>query len=375
MVRQESAYILFGFCLYTILKQFHNTLLIILTRPTHGGNLDWAVTIANCPISSILDFSASINPLGPPQSAIAIITEGIKQLNHYPSPDYQSFRQALAHHHHLSMDYILPGNGAAELLTWSAWESFDLEGVLLPSPCFADYHRAFKTFRIKIDSYSLPELIKGIKSSPNTALLINNPHNPTGQLWQVSQLKPYLTKFALVIVDEAFMDFLPPNEQESLINYVTEFDNLIILRSLTKFYSLPGLRLGYAITNPQRIKRWYQWRDPWSVNSLAALAGEKIIQDQEFQEKTWNWLKSTKTNLLEKLTTFTKLKPFPSYANFLLVETEIPSSQLQLKLLRNHQILIRDCLSFPELGDRFFRVAVRTTSENQRLIEALKLEI
>lgn len=344
-----------------------------MNRPTHGGNLNWAATIANCRVSSLLDFSASINPLGPPQSAIAAIQAGIKQLNHYPSPDYQSFRQALANYHDLEIDYILPGNGAAELLTWAAWESVKLDSVYLPSPCFADYYRAFKTFQVTTQPYSLPELTNGIKANHNNGLLINNPHNPTGQLWQKQIFKPYLDKFALVIIDEAFMDFLHPNEQQSLISFVTEYDNLIILRSLTKFYSLPGLRLGYVVTNPERIKKWQKWRDPWSVNTLAALAGEEVIKDTEFQQQTWDWLKTTRADLAQQLQNFAQFKPLNSSANFLLVETEIPSSQLQLNLLKHHQILIRDCLSFPELGDRYFRVAVLTVPENQRLINALEL--
>lgn len=343
-----------------------------MTRPTHGGNLDWAVKIAHCPISALLDFSASINPLGLPQSAIAILQEGIKQLNHYPNPDYTSFRQALAHHHGIEIDYILPGNGAAELLTWSAYESQNLDRVYLPSPGFADYYRAFKTFKVKISPYSLSELTTGIQAQNNTGILINNPHNPTGQLWHKETLIPYLEQFALVIIDEAFMDFLQPHQQESLIDWVTKYDNLIILRSLTKFYSLPGLRLGYVISNPERIRQWQKWRDPWSVNTLAALVGEVVIQDKEFQEKTWNWLPPTRENLQQNLDSFSQFKSLNSYANFLLVETTIPSSQLQLNLLKKYKILIRDCLSFPELGDRYFRVAVRTNIENDTLIGALK---
>jgi L-threonine-O-3-phosphate decarboxylase len=340
-------------------------------RPTHGGNLDWAATIANCQIGSLLDFSASINPLGPPLSAIKAIKEGIKQLHYYPSPDYQSLRQALADDHHLTLDYILPGNGAAELLTWAAWASVNLESVYLPSPGFADYQRAFTTFQVKTLFYSLSQLTKGINVYPNCGLLINNPHNPTGQLWTKSLLESYLEQFTLVIVDEAFMDFLLPYEQESLISLVKKYDNLIILRSLTKFYSLPGLRLGYIVSHPERINQWQKWRDPWSVNILAALAGEEVIRDRSFQQQTWDWLAPTKTHLFEQLQNFAQFKPLNSWANFLLVETEIPSSQLQLNLLKNHQILIRDCLSFPELGDRYFRVAVRTTKENERLINAL----
>lgn len=343
-----------------------------MLRPTHGGNLDWAVSIVNYPLSDIVDFSASINPLGPSDSAIAAITEGISQLNHYPNPDYPQFRQAIGNHHHIDVDYVLPSNGAAELLTWVGWEAHNLEGVLLPSPCFADYKRALQTFNLPCQFYNLEDLATGLNHRKNFALLINNPHNPTGKLWGKDTLIPYLHKFPLVIIDEAFMDFLPPNEQESLIDVVKYYDNLIILRSLTKFYSLPGLRIGYGISNPERIKRWQKWRDPWSVNSLAVLAGIASLRDTNFQEKTWQWLKPTKASLIQELAKIKGLKPFESSANFILVQTQILSTVLQLELLKREQILIRDCVSFPELGEKYFRIAVKKDEQNQRLISGLR---
>jgi histidinol-phosphate/aromatic aminotransferase/cobyric acid decarboxylase-like protein len=172
-------------------------------------------------------------------------------------------------------------------------------------------------------------------------------------------------------VDEAFMDFLPPDRQQSLIPMVQEYRNLVILRSLTKFYSLPGLRLGYCVAHPDRIQRWQQWRDPWPVNALAAAATIAVVRDTQFQQQTWEWLPLARSQLVQGLKSLPGLQPYPSAANFLLVESEQPSSQIQEKLLKHSQILIRDCLSFPELGDRFFRIAVRTEADNQRLLDGL----
>jgi len=146
---------------------------------------------------------------------------------------------------------------------------------------------------------------------------------------------------------------------------------LVILRSLTKFYSLPGLRLGYAIAHPERLKLWRCWRDPWSVNSLAQAAAVAALQDEEFQQQTWDWLPPARNKLFQGLAQIPGLQPLESTANFLLVATQQPSSQLQQRLLTQHQILIRDCLSFKELGEHYFRVAVRSDTDNQRLISAL----
>lgn len=350
-------------------------------RPIHGGNRQWAGSLAGIAPESILDFSASINPLGPPKSAIAAIHAHLVELNHYPDPEYTLLRQALGNFHQLSPDWILAGNGVAELLTWVGRDLSQLSATVLFTPAFTDYYRALKTFDCQIETYPLlsknesfsvnAELPK-ITNSHTKGILINNPHNPTGYLFSRDSILPYLEKFALVVIDEAFMDFLTPEQQQSLIDLVPSHPNLVILRSLTKFYSLPALRLGYAIAHPERLQRWQAWRDPWCVNSLAAAAGIAVIEDVEFQQQTWTWLERAKSELFTGLSQISGLNPLPNAANYLLVQTEIAGSLLQKQLLQSDHILIRDCLSFPELGDRYFRVAVRLENENQRLIEALQ---
>ncbi|WP_227789437.1 aminotransferase class I/II-fold pyridoxal phosphate-dependent enzyme, partial [Nodularia sp. LEGE 04288] len=211
----------------------------------------------------------------------------------------------------------------------------------------------------------------GLSPSASCGLLLNNPHNPTGRLFSREAILPYLEQYALVVVDEAFMDFVPPDEEQSLMGVVQEYANLVVLRSLTKFYSLPGLRLGYAIAHPDRLSLWQSWRDPWPVNTLAAAAAVAAIQDQEFQQLTWKWLAPARNQLFQGLALIPGLQPLEGAANFLLVRSQKSTLQLQKKLLQHHQILIRDCVSFKELGDRFFRVAVRSESDNQRLLTAL----
>jgi len=327
-----------------------------------------------------VDFSASINPLGPPRSAIDAIQRGLQALSAYPDPDSSQLRLALSSWHSIPPEWILPGNGAAELLTWAGWELSQQGVTYLPTPAFSDYGRALRAFGAEVQDcplsisnpsiITLPSLLLNAPDSQK-GLLLNNPHNPTGTLWTVEEILPYLETFDLVVVDEAFMDFLAPGEQESLIPLVQDYTNLVIVRSLTKFYSLPGLRLGYAISHPDRLQQWQKLRDPWSVNVLAALAGEAIISDTTFQQQTWDWLKPTRSKLFTGLASLKGLQPLESVANFLLVKTAISSTQLQETLLKQHQILIRDCLSFPELGNSYFRVAVRSETENQRLLEGL----
>jgi L-threonine-O-3-phosphate decarboxylase len=350
------------------------------SRPMHGGNRQWAASLAGIAPEQILDFSASINPLGPPKSAIAAIQSHLADLNHYPDPEYTLLREALGKFHQLSSEWILAGNGVAELLTWVGRDLSQLASTVLFTPAFTDYDRALKTFDCQVDRYpflfrnqdvsfdaDLPEII----NSHTKGILINNPHNPTGYLFDRDSILPYLERFALVVIDEAFMDFLTPEQQQSLIDLVPSHPNLVILRSLTKFYSLPALRLGYAIAHPERLQRWQAWRDPWCVNSLAVAAGIAVLEDVEFQQQTWTWLERAKSQLSTGLSEISGLTPLPNAANYLLVQTEITGSLLQKELLQKDKILIRDCLSFPELGDRYFRVAVRLEHENQKLINAL----
>ncbi|MCV3212331.1 threonine-phosphate decarboxylase CobD [Plectonema radiosum NIES-515] len=379
-----------------------------MRQRAHGGNLTWAAALAGCPPSAILDFSASISPLGPPNSAIAAITSQLGNIQHYPDPDYSELRQALGHFHQLPPEWILPGNGSAELLTLSGKEFSQLAATTLITPAFGDYYRSLAAYDAKV--LECPIDLKGgggeggtgrggdredkekfllhsstprflhsppdplLHSSPpsRSGLLLNNPHNPTGKLFSVEEILPYLEQFALVVVDEAFMDFLPPDEEQSLIPLIRKYPNLVVLRSLTKFYSLPGLRLGYAIAHPERLSKWQLWRDPWPVNTLAAAAAVAALGDQEFQSATWEWLPPARNQLFQGLAKLPGLQPLHSAANFLLVESQQSVCQLQEQLLKEYQIYIRDCLSFKELGDRYFRVAVRSKSDNQRLLTALK---
>ncbi|MBG1260836.1 threonine-phosphate decarboxylase CobD [Nostoc commune] len=350
-----------------------------MRQPAHGGNLAWAAALAGCPPDAILDFSASISPLGPPNSAIAAILSQLGNLKHYPDPNYSELRLALSHFHQLPPEWILPGNGSAELLTLLGRELAQLAATILITPAFGDYYRTLVAYNAKVLECPLSLVTghwslvidKGQKTK-DKGLLLNNPHNPTGKLFSRDSILPYLEQFALVVVDEAFMDFVPPNEEQSLIPVVQEYPNLVVLRSLTKFYSLPGLRLGYAIAHPDCLAKWQLWRDPWPVNTLAAAAAIAALQDTEFQQQTWAWLPPARNQLFQGLAEISGLQPQASAANFLLVESQESTSQLQQQLLKHHQILIRDCLSFKELGDRFFRVAVREESDNQRLLTALK---
>lgn len=361
-----------------------------MSRPIHGGNLVWAAQLARCAPAELLDFSASISPLGPPRSVREAIQAAFSWVVAYPDTAYGELRAAIAHHHHISPDYVLVGNGAADLLTWAARDlSERSHQCFLAAPNFSDYDRALRAFgcdSTKIDLID-PEgwhladweatFLASMSSMSMSArlsesgFLLNNPHNPTGALLDRTRVRSLLSAFKTVVVDEAFMDFLPPEREQSVIGWVDEFPGLVVLRSLTKFYSMPGVRLGYAIAQPETLQRWQQWRDPWAVNSFAAAAGVAAIQDIGFQRQTWDWLRAVNSEMFAGLSALPDLRPLPSCANFFLVGCAVSATALQVELLKRYRIYIRDCMSFDGLGDRYFRVAVKTHADNQRLLAAL----
>ncbi|HHP7245405.1 MAG TPA: threonine-phosphate decarboxylase CobD [Elainellaceae cyanobacterium] len=356
-----------------------------MNRPKHGGNLAWAACVSGCSPIDILDFSASINPLGPPQSAIAAIQAHLADLNAYPDPSYSRLRQCLSQTHRLAPDWVLPGNGAAELLTWASRELAELDAVYVITPAFGDYGRSLKAFNANLLTLPMTldctsdwelEIRQWIASHDHQSracgLMINTPHNPTGRLVSTQTIRQCLDHFALVVIDEAFIDFLPPDRPQSVVDWVEEYPNLVVLRSLTKFYSVPGLRIGYAVAHPDRLCRWQQWRDAWAGNVLAEAAAIAVLSDLEFQRQTWAWLPPARSHLFEGLSDLPGLMPYPGVANFLLVRCLPSVLKVQKALLKQHQILIRDCLSFAELGDRYFRVAVRLKSDHDRLLDGLR---
>ena len=208
-------------------------------------------------------------------------------------------------------------------------------------------------------------------------LWITNPHNPTGQLWDRASLARLLPHYALVICDEAFLPLVPEGEAHSLVPLVRDYPNLVVIRSLTKLFAVAGLRLGYVVAHPNRLQRWREWRDPWSVNGLALAAGAAVMRDGPGWRVGWlafmvgsarePWLRG-------QLNQLPGLIAHPSSVNFLLIEG--CSSLLNIREgLTRRGVLLRDCRSFEGLGDRWLRVGLQSRSNNRRIVRALRQEL
>jgi histidinol-phosphate/aromatic aminotransferase/cobyric acid decarboxylase-like protein len=361
----------------------------------HGGNRQAVARRLGCRPAQLLDASASLVPFGPPPALVRRLRRGLagSALRDYPDRGYHDLRAALASHHGLVPDWVLPGNGAAELFTWAARDAVAAGVSRLPAPGFADYARALACWGGAARPLPLP-LVWGdafpqpfpdptsgpdAGSNPGAALWLTNPHNPTGQLWSRASLEPLLEQFALVIVDEAFLPLVPGGERQSLVPLLAACSGLVVIRSLTKLLGIAGLRLGYALAAPERLARWARWRDPWPVNGLAALAGTALLADTagfaRWQARVQDWVGREGPWLARQLAAFPGLRPLPSAANFLLVRGEGELEPLRLALETRQRVLVRDCRSFQRLGPEWLRLALLDRRGNRRLLKALGREV
>ncbi len=360
----------------------------------HGGNLQAAARRLGCRPDQLLDASASLVPFGPPPRLRRLLRRALAtDLRDYPDRDYTALCDSIAAWHGLDPARVLPGNGAAELFTWAARDAAAAGLSLLPAPGFADYRRAldcwggaWRLLPLPLDwsgagpgPWPLAVAAVAAAGSGAAVLWLTNPHNPTGQLWSRASLEPLLERFALVIMDEAFLPLVPSGEEQSLVPVLAAHPNLVVIRSLTKLFSIAGLRLGYALGSAERLARWAAWRDPWPVNGLAAAVGQGLMADQaglrRWQRRVQHWVAGEGPWLTARLAAVPGLEPLPSAANYLLVRSTPGADSLQslrLALERRHRILVRDCRSFEGLGENWLRIALQDRAGNRRLLVALE---
>lgn len=362
----------------------------------HGGNQEALARRLGCRPDQLLDASASLVPFGPPRWLRWALAQALRgsALRSYPDRQHAGLRQCIAQWHGLDPAQVLPGNGAAELFTWLARDAASLGGSVLPVPGFADYPRALRTWDAGSSVLRLPLrwAAQGPWSFPEVpaaeerfqAIWITNPHNPTSQLWTRHSLELLLDRFALVVVDEAFLPLVPAGEEQSLVPLLEHHPNLVVIRSLTKLLAIAGLRLGYALGSPERLRRWASWRDPWPLNGLAVAAGMAWFSDparaRQWQGRVQRWTAREGARLQQQLAALPGITPMPSVANYLLIRGECEGQPLSLQPLREalesrHRILLRDCRSFEGLDESWLRIGFQSRRDNRRIIRAMQMEL
>jgi threonine-phosphate decarboxylase len=297
----------------------------------HGGNINLASRKYNLPVHKLLDFSANINPLGPSPKSITAVMDNLSLINSYPDPDCRELKAVLASHLGVWEELLLMGNGAAELI-YLLVRVLGVKKALIPVPTFSEYGLAVlsqggEVLNVTLDEknrFSLP-LDHLVKSLDQVDLVfICNPNNPTGRLLDGKTVEYILdkafSKGVMVLVDEAFMDFIPEKERFSVMKRVGDFPNLAVLYSLTKFFGIPGLRLGAIAASVKLIRRMNAAKDPWNVNVLAQVAGAAGLRDHDYMERTVRLVRQEKQFLFRDLNRLQGLQPLPGAANFFLVK-------------------------------------------------------
>ncbi len=354
----------------------------------HGGTIHATARTIGCGVDDLLDFSASINPRGLAPMVHQAIVQAIEQIPHYPDATATVLTEALAAYHQLPHESVVPANGSTSLIHLLPTICTGTRGMIV-CPAFSEYELALTRHGWTIQRHllsaadnftlDLERLESNLRRERQDLLFFCTPSNPAGVLYDATQVTAVLelcrAHGTLLVLDEAFMDFC--GEEYSAKQAVVASCQGIVLRSLTKFHALAGLRLGCALASAELAGRIRAAQPPWEVSNLAQAAGVVALADAHFAEETRRLIADDRAQLSEQLTQLPDINLFPSTVNYLLLQLSgsCTAPRLREQLLRNHRIMVRDCSSFAGLGDRFLRVAVRSRGENERLVEALKAEL
>ena len=353
----------------------------------HGGNLE--AIAASCGVSAakLLDFSANVNPLGPPDGvlrALREVADDRDDLMRYPEPTYRALRVALGAKHDIDPENIVIGNGSAALID-AAIAALDVRRALVTTPAFSEYRRALASRaatlvpapleRARDFAFDIAAIAKTARDANADTVILNTPHNPSGTFLRGADARTIVTLLAResrnAIVDEAFVDYV---EAESIVTVAPQTRSLIVVRSLTKFFATPALRVGFAVAHADIAKRMRAYLPSWSVTSLAARALAAGLDDRAYAERTRAQNAAARERLQTDLAVL-GLRALPSCANYLLIELPVAlhATTLTQRLIGEHGIVVRDCTNYDDLGDgRYVRIAVRSLADNARLVDALR---
>jgi threonine-phosphate decarboxylase len=360
-------------------------------RSAHGGDIYSLAEELRIPERKVLDFSSSVNPLGVSKKIKAEIRKHLKYLHNYPDPEVRRLRKRLAQYHGIDPEMILCGNGSTELMYLVA-RALKPQNVLVPAPTFSEYERAVMAAGTAEIEYFLLDSENGFEISPDQFInalkgktipsgltrdtlrsfdiaFLCNPNNPTGRLIgreDVMAIADAARDFGCyLVVDEAFIDFCPDT---SAIRDVMGNPYLIVLRTMSNFYSLAGLRAGYGVFPRDVVGKLEELREPWTMNNLSQKAAVLALRDRVFREETFVLMQEEK-RFLEKSFRNLGLEFFPSVANFYLLKMD--NAGEVIRTLKTKGILLRECSDFRGLDSTYLRIGVRSHKDNTILVREL----
>jgi threonine-phosphate decarboxylase len=349
----------------------------------HGGNIYEMARRLGCTPSEFIDMSSNINPLGPPPGLVNYLEKNIDAITNLPEVDSKEIEKKFAEHFDLDPDRVLAGNGTTQFIYMTP-QVLETKGALVLGPTYADYADACRLHNVhpaivmaeESDNFrpNISRLVESIDGE-NT-VFICNPNNPTGSLIPKNELEWFCrshpdTNF---IVDESYLPFVNLGEKESMIN--SQITNVIVLISISKIFKIPGLRIGFAISCAETIKKFRRYMLPWSMNSLAQAAGRylasQVTEVSAFIKKTKIFFENQRKEFYEKIEHSPGIKLFPATTPFVLIKLPgfLSAGNVCGQLARD-KILVRNCTNFHGLSDQFIRISLKTRPENRMLAEKL----
>lgn len=348
----------------------------------HGGNIEEVARMYKFNPEEIVDFSANINPMGLSENVKKAMINSIDKVIKYPDITYFDLKNSISNFEDINSQNIILGNGAAEAI-FNIVRALKPKKALLPAPTFSEYEEAILSVNGEIKYYKLKEknnfeidneFIDNIKDDIDV-VFICNPNNPTGVLttnqFIIKVLKKALITNTIIVIDESFLDFMETNNEYSSKGLLNYYDNLIVVKSLTKFFAIPGARIGYGLCkNNVLINEINKVTVPWSINIIAADAIIQGLKEKDYINNSIKYVKDEKECLYRALKEIQVLKVLKPSVNFIMFKLLI---DLDLKgELIKRKILIRSCSNYIGLNENFYRIAVRTSEENKIIINEIR---
>ncbi len=355
-----------------------------MSKLEHGANLFDLASKYGFKIDEIMDFSSNINPFGASPKALAEICKNPNSVSIYPDPSYTQLRKAISSYTRVSKENILLGNGATDLISGFI-KYVNPANAMILSPAYSEYKKEFTKLNSKVFELFLSEknsfkadvtsIIDYASSNNCEMIVICNPNNPTGSILTSDEIKQILENTnAYILVDETYVEFTDQNIYSSTV-LVDEFPKLFVIRGTSKFFSTPGIRLGYALCSDKEIKSSIN-KDTnlWNINIFADKMGQIMFLDKEYQAETFKLMETERKFIFDELSKMPQLRVYSSKGNFILskILTSTLTAYDLYEALLPHRIIIRNCSNFAGLGDSYFRVCVLKPDENILLIKKLK---
>lgn len=352
----------------------------------HGSDLEKIEKFYGIKKEDITSFSANVNPLGISPKLKKTLADKIDAITGYPDREYSSLRKCIGSYVNTDMEHIIVGNGSTELISLFIQITRPKKAFII-GPTYSEYEREISLGGGSSHYYRLEEEndfklnVEALKSELSTdfdLLVVCNPNNPTSSAIPASDMRKILDlckqRDILCMVDETYVEFAEDMNSITSIPLADYYNNIIILRGISKFFAAPGLRLGYAVCgNADLLKTINQRKNPWTINTLAAIAGEIMFTDEDYIKETKDLIASERKRIFDLLSSCSNVKVYPPVANFILVKIlkeGLTASDIFDAAIRKG-LMIRDCSTFPFLDDKFIRFCFMSPEKNTELLDLL----